>query len=385
MLFASLGVFYRGMISLAERIVAGRFVTLKMLLASLAITLFFSFPNYPRLYSEDNLKLWGGLLEKCNDPLMDMTTKYDPILHESKLNFRLTVPIVARLLGLGIKGIFALQSLCGVLLLWAAAGVFLQITNDRVTALFLTIGLGSTWAGTTGFVELRGMFDVVALLFLACGVLARGPLFAAVSVFLAAWTDERGLIASSLVYLAHVYRRYDGTRGDRLLAFFSPTALGVVVSWVAYFASRYALAHTYHITTPAAGANVKVFINQLNNLPMGCWTALEGGWLLVLAAAFVLWRVRRVAFLSAYAVSLGIVLAVSMSVFDVTRSMAYALPAVFVALEVLARTESGDDLRALCVAASALSFLWPNYYAEYHNIIWWYSPLPFRVLKWAGG
>ena len=96
MVFASLGAFYDRMIRLAERIVGGRFVTAKILLAALAIGLFFSFPNYQRLYSKDNLELWVGLLEKCDDPLMDMTRKYESIRHESKLNFRLTVPIVAK-------------------------------------------------------------------------------------------------------------------------------------------------------------------------------------------------------------------------------------------------------------------------------------------------
>jgi hypothetical protein len=385
MVFASLGAYYDRMIRLAERIVAGRFVTAKIALTALAVGLFFSFPNYQRLVAEGNRKTWVGILEKSDDPFRDMTTKYEPILHESKLNFRLTVPIAAKLLGLGMTGIFALQSACGVLLLWAAAVIFRRITGDGVAALFLTIGLASTWAGTTGFVELRGgVFDVVALLFLACAVLAEGPLLAGLAVFLAAWTDERGLIASSLVVLYHVYRRYDGV-GDRISAFFGPAPTGVVLSWAAYFATRFALAQTYHMRIATAGVNHRTFLNQLNNLPMGCWTALEGGWLLVLAASIVLVKMRQLAFLAAFALSLSIILVFAMSVFDVTRSMAYALPAVFIALEVLRRTESGADLRAICVAASALSFLWPNYYAEINNTIWWYSPLPFRALKWLGG
>jgi hypothetical protein len=384
MVFEFLGSSYDRMIRLAERIVAGRFVSARILLVALAVGLFFSTPNYKRLYSEDNVKAWAGVLEKCNDPFLDMTRKYEPIVHESKLNFRLTVPIAAKLLGLGMTGLFALQSACGVLLLWACAATFLRITGDRVAALFLTIGVASTWAGATGFVELRGMFDVVALLFLACAVLAEGPVLAGLAVFLAAWTDERGLIASSLVYLYHVYRRYGGV-GDRISAFFGPAPLGVVLSWSAYFATRFALARAYHITTPVAGVSPRIFLSQLNNLPMGCWTALEGGWLLVIAASIALVKLRQLAFLAAYASALAIVLASAMAVFDVTRSMAYALPAVFIALEVLRKTESGDDLRTLCVAASALSFLWPTYYAEYHNIIWWNSPLPFRALKWLGG
>lgn len=384
MVFESLEAFYGRTIRLSERVVAGRFAAARIALVALAIGLFFSFPNYKRINHHFITSTWVGVLEKCDDPTLDMTTKYATNRHESKLNFRLTVPIAARLMRLGMRGILAMQFACGVLLLWVSAVVFLRATGDRVAALFLTIGLASTWAGTTGFIELLGgMFDVEALLFLACAAMADGPLLAGSAVFLAAWTDERGLIASSLVYLDHVYRRY-GDAGDRVSAFFAAAPAGVLASWAAYFATRFALARAYHISTTSDGANLGVLINQMNNLPMGCWTALEGGWLLVLAASVVLVRLRQFAFLAASSLALSIVLAVSMSVFDVTRSMAYALPAVFVALGVLRRTEGRDDLRVLCAAAAALSFLWPNYYAHFQYEILWHSPLPLRVLKWLG-
>jgi hypothetical protein len=383
MILESVRVFYDRVIRIAEWIVAGRFATAKIALVSLAVGLFFSFPNHYGLSDKEAGQSWVGVLEKCEDPFLDMTTRYDPSVHESKLNFRLTVPIVAKLLGLGRRGILALHAISDVLLLWVCASLFARITSDRVSALFMTVGVASTWAGITGIVEFRGMFDVEALLFLACAALARGPAFSGLFSFLAAWTDERGLIASSMVYLYHVYQRYD-TDGDRLSAFFTPAAMGVVISWFAYFATRYALARTYHITTPIDGTGVRTLIDQVNNLPMGTWTALEGGWLLVLASAFVLVKRRHFLFLTAFAGSLSIIIVVSMSVFDITRSMAYALPAIFIALEVLQNVETARELRTLCIIASTVSLVWPNYYAEYRSSIFWYTPFPLRVLKWLG-
>ena len=68
--------------------------------------------------------------------------------------------------------------------------------------------------------------------------------------------------------------------------------------------------------------------------------------------------------------AIGIILVVSLCVLDITRSMAYALPALFVALDVLAEVESVPDIRRLCRVASLVSILSPNYYVEKGTMIW---------------
>jgi hypothetical protein len=385
MVYASLITFYDSTIRLAERIVAGRFATVRITLCALAIGLFFSFPNFSKSYDESrHTRSWDIILQKRDYPFKDVVPQLNPISHESKLNFRLTVPILAKLLGLGRPGIYTLQLACGVIQLWATACIALRLTNDRVTSLLVTLEVASTWAGTTSFVEYRGIFDGVALLFLACAILSQKPLLAGLSVFLAAWTDERGLIASSCVYLYHAYRQYCGT-GSWISACLRRTPMGVILSWVAYFATRFALARAYHLTTTAQGVSAGIIIHQLNILPLGCWTALEGGWLLVFASSLILVQRRQFTFMAAYFLSISIVLAVAMMVYDVTRSMAYAFPAIFIALRILGDSENRRDLRALCTAAFAVSLLWPNYYVEGPMLIWWYVPLPVRVVKWLVG
>ena len=85
------------------------------------------------------------------------------------------VPAVARIFGLDKMGIFVFQSLCGIALLWAVGRVAHRVTGDLVSALFVTCGVASTWAGTTSFIELRGFFDGEALLLLALAVLLEVP------------------------------------------------------------------------------------------------------------------------------------------------------------------------------------------------------------------
>jgi hypothetical protein len=228
---------------------------------------------------------------------------------------------------------------------------------------------------------LRGIFDGEALLFLSCAVLSEWAWLAGLFALVAAWTDERALIALSLVYLYHVYRRE--RRGHHWLASYcGPTPMAIIAGGVAYLVMRLAVARSYQMTINPIGITPKTVIAQINNLPMGCWTALEGGWLLALAAMMVLARKRRIAFLFFYISAIAVVLFVSMAVWDITRSMAYALPAIFIAVQVLQEVESIPDLRVIFAVSSAVSILWPNYYAAMSHDIYWNVPLPVRVLKW---
>jgi hypothetical protein len=186
------------------------------------------------------------------------------------------------------------------------------------------------------------------------------------------------------VYLYHVNRRHRQRRGA-IESFFGATPLAVVAGWAAYFASRLAVAHFCGISTTTTGLGLKLGLQQINNFPAGAWTALEGGWLLVLAATVVLVRQRRFLFLTMNLAAIAIVLLVSMCVVDITRSMAYSLPALFVALDVLSEVENVPDLRCLCGVSALVSILSPNYYVHMQKQILWNVPLPVRAMSWLVG
>src|SRR5262249_17479499 len=151
-------------------------------------------------------------------------------------------------------------------------------------------------------------------------------------VFLGAWTDERALFASSLVYLYHVYlRQREGA--DWRASYFGATPIAVIVVGIAYIVLRFAMAQHYQLAPPSGG--LMLVISDASNLPIGCWTALEGGWLLVVPALLILAQTRQFAFLTLYGSAISIVLICAMSVVDITRSMAYAVPAIFIAIAVL--------------------------------------------------
>jgi len=69
---------------------------------------------------------------------------------------------------------------------------------------------------------------------------------------------------------------------------------------------------------------------------------------------------------------------VSLLVADTTRSMAYCLPAVFVALTAL----SPKQTEKLSAIAAAISVVVPSFYLEGSAGFFWLYPLPLQIARW---
>ena len=346
-------------------------------------SLFLSFPSYDYLNSASADESWEPVLRQFSDPSTNMTDYYGSESHASKKTFRLTVPILAHLLGFKTIGAVCLQGLAGVLLLFFAVSLFFRITRDRPSAFFLTLAISFSYPGTASFVELRGIFDGVALCAMLGSMWARHPVGIAGAVFFASWTDERGLIASSLVWIYHALRRTGAqSRSQFSIDLWEQRAVAVVIAWILYFISRIGMVSIYELETATGGIGLGVFFDQINQIPMGLWTGLEGGWLVVLLAGSVLWATCSWRALACLAAATVVIAGVALSVVDITRSMAYLLPAVFIGTRVLAEVDSGPTLRSYSVLACAISLFWAAYYAGGVSTIWWNYPLPIQALRW---
>jgi hypothetical protein len=291
------------------------------------------------------------------------------------------MPILARMLSLGPLGLLAIQVAAGVALFFLVALLAERITASRPVAVVLALMIGSTWAGMTAFVELRGVFDAVAILLLVSCLYARNPLLVMLFILLAGWDDERALLAAPLVVVFLLLQREAGSPGLIVRAFFSPRLLGLYAGLGIHAVTRLAYARAFGIPIRYDGNGLGILASQVNMIPMGIWTAFEGGWLLVGGALIVLMKEKRRVELVLFILALGFLLAIAMCTVDVSRSTAYCLPAVFVALTVLSRSETPEGLWRLAITSSVLAVLWPPYYAGGKSTIWWEYPLPFQVIR----
>jgi hypothetical protein len=364
-------------IAFAERVVARRFWRIKITLLSVSLSLFFAFPAYDEVMRPGSRgSTWPAILDQCHDPLQPRD--YESSSHESKLAFRLTVPILAHMLGLELPGLLGLQFFCLLAMFYAVALLAERATGDPASAVLTCLAFALIFPGNVLCSDVYGRFDVVAYCLLALAMSAARPILVAPLIVLAAFTDERALAASGLVFLWFVVLQA-GPASGRI---FNRNALAVVVAAVVYLGARLSLVQYAGLRTSSGGTNL--LMNQVNMIFFGMWTGLKGMWLVVVQSLLILLVDRRWFFLGAYGASILVVVAIALSVFDVTRSMGYLLPAVFISLCIVARSEGPLILRYSLLAALVVS-LFPTYHAAGRNRIGLYYPFPARVFKVVGG
>lgn len=253
--------------------------------------------------------------------------------------------------------------------------------NDKIVALFTGLLVGSIFAGSTSFVELRGIFDGIAILFLIISMYSDIPLVIFICLSLSYWTDERGILASLMVLIYHLTRNSNSNMFNwRKL--YSPIPVSIILSWIVYIVVRYFCVSVLHFTNSTGGVGLRIFLNQINQFPMGTWTGLEGGWLLVAFSLISLAAKKEYCHLLFFFLSITVIVTFSLCVVDITRSMAYLLPSIFVALQILVKDNEMRDIRVYCAIAMIISLITPNYYAGGEKTIWWQYPLPLQILRW---
>ena len=353
----------------AVRITAGRHWKARTILFILAFSLFRAFPNYNFLREPGVAGTWEHAAVKIANPAADMARLFPDASHESKLTFRLTVPWIARVLHLGTAGQLTLFAVCGVLLLLCVLTLAERATGSRTTALYLTLATACTWPGLLAFHQLLGGFyDVVALLLLLCAMLAPRPAIAAAALFAAAWTDERALLAVPFLCLFAV------ARSER------QRCMPVLFGAGSYLGSRIWLAHAWALHTSMGGIGVAVFLRNLHIAPLGVWAGLGGSWILVVCALAIL-PVRRQYFqFAGLALGIALVTAIALGLEDLTRTMAYALPAVFVALRVLAKHETSDTVERIAQTTALVCVLLPTWFVQSGDATW-ILPLPVQLIR----
>lgn len=357
--------------------------TLVILLAALLM----SFPSLDGIGGGD----WNVIHQVGRHPFTDLG--FDQAGHAGKFLYRVTMPIVGETLGLSPAGYMVLQALFGVLMVYALLVALERVTRDRVTTFLFALAACMTYGGVVAFVETRGNFDGVALALLVVALAWPRPAVIGSMVFLAAWTDERALLASGLLLACFAFERAvrdseltengmvvrgGGRRGTAQMA-------AVLAAAVAYAVSRGAVATAFDLPQPTGGVGPSVLLDQLNNAAVGIWTGLEGLWIPLLLALLLLWRARMRLLATFTGAVIAVIVLFALSVVDITRSMAYLLPAVVFSAVVMATMLPRSVVHRVALVSLAMSAVWPIYYVGGKSSIWWYYPLPIHLIRLVTG
>ncbi len=347
-----------------DSILSGPYWKLRALCAVATLALFRAFPSYDALASGFHRATWRNVQIKFDHPMIDTSRIFAPGSHESKLTFRMTVPILAHVLHLGETGLLILFALAGFVLLYLVLKVVFTLTASKRAALFVCLATACAWPGEAAFHELRGgYYDALALCLLVAACATSSSLLTAALVFLAAWTDERALIASSFVFLFHAGR----------------SKIAVIVAAAAYLVARAYLTATIS-GVDVGGVGVAILMQQLRVIPLAIWSGLSGAWILVACGLIALFREKRYLAAAGFCGALAVMITASLFVADTTRSMAYCLPGVLVALTAL----NPKQIEKLSAIAAVISLLVPSFYVEGSGGFFWLYPLPVQIARWLG-
>jgi len=347
---------------------------LSLLLTVVAI--FFAFPSYDGIIAHD----WQPLFDKGAHPFDN--GNFHPGSHASKLTFRLVVPIIVHLANLSITGCMLFFGLVGILNFYLVVRLAYKILDDKHAAAFIGLCTAFIYFGKCSFTEIRGlMFDGVCISFLLLALNTRIGIIRTLCIFLSAFTDERGLIASSLLV---VYTFLDYPDKKPMQKLFNPQALFIYLAWVCYFSVRIFLTRHFGLITDKGGTGIHELLNQINNIPIGVWSALEGLWILLIYSYLLLYRDKKFFDLFIYFCASSLILLVGLAVIDITRSVVYIFPAVFIALKIIHKDPIGKlNFKRYLKYALILCFLYPAYYTGGKSSIWWSYPLPIQALRFV--
>jgi hypothetical protein len=264
--------------------------------------------------------------------------------HGSKTAFRLTVPLLAKILNLGYsedaRKVVALYLIQSFLLLpfFYVLTRLLREYLDNFQTLLVAISCSSVYVTKAFFWDIDFWFDGVAYFLLMLGMFLRNRPGIFCALTLACWTDERAVVALSSVYLFHLLRENDYEL-DHLRQifnkdFFRKGSFVPVFAGCCYLVIRTVLAAKFSLHTPygdGTGLNVNLIPQQFSNSLAGIFLTFEGLWLFFLMAMLHAYTQRKFLVIYLFSSLMLIHIMVAYSVLDVTRSLTYAFPIFIVA------------------------------------------------------
>jgi hypothetical protein len=372
--------------TILEIFLASKHWKLYVVVACVFSILFFSLPYHKRITDElqqkpDRYLKWQQLKQHAEHPFTQIQA--EPNSHQAKLTFRLTMPLLLRALQYNIVAFYLVQAFLGLIFCWFLADFFAKLLDSRVIAALLTFGIANIYAGASFFIDTLASYDPFAYIFLLLAICYRQPLYIFVLIQLAAWTDERGLVASCLVYLFWYLQIYTPkTNFIRSVLQFSPPLLAILSSIAVYLLGRFCLGYFLGLHTPLGNAGFEAFLENIKLTGLGVWTGLEGFWLLILVMFVVLYYTKEYLLLILVLSATIFISLIAVMVYDITRSIGYLYLLIPIACLILQTRISKKELYYVLLASIVISFIFPMYVIK--NNITYLEPIYLRVIESIG-
>ncbi|MGI4871007.1 MAG: hypothetical protein ACRYFX_07495 [Janthinobacterium lividum] len=309
-----------------------------------------------------------NFLQQVAHPFQPLTNRADS--HAGKMVFRLTLPLLARVLHLSLLHVFLAQFALGVLMYYRLVGLLARLVADRPTAALLALGLSGTYFGSAFAYDLFGYFDAFAYALLVLLLVVRSPVVILLLVFSGGFIDERLLLAGPLVAFWYGVAAFGWQAPPLVRYLFTRRAGALYAGVLAYGTVRLALAHYYQLPTYTGLVGLDALLDNLHyeRLSLGYLFGWKAYWLLLLLAGLLLGQRQTYGLLLLALGCAAPIFAGSSLVTDTTRSLAYGIPAVFIAVSLLARSTTRTERRYVALGLAVATLAMPSYHLLGHLV-----------------
>lgn len=296
------------------------------------LTLFFALLTFnaspDNLFSPVDPDGVSGYTKKLSHPFADLAQGKDDVSHESKLNYRIAVPVMLKPFGFDLDDLRWMGFVLALISIFILLRFFERLLEDRNAAFWWTLFFCALPVSGRMFFDGHA-FDRFAIFFGIVAMASRHPLMVGLAVFANAWTDERCLLASCWVFVFHAALWFQSSTKDRRPAW---CAASVPIAWVGFLTTRYWVWKATGMKFATGDITFWRAAEHINNVSSATLMALETGWLVLIAMIVPLILVkgnRLIALFLLFSIMLSVLS--STIVIDTTRSLAHfwiMLPAI---------------------------------------------------------
>lgn len=306
------------------------------------------------------IKFESLMVKKSN--LTDNLTMYSPTLHEAKGVFRLTVPVLMRIFGIEtLPQLYMLQLVVGILLYLLMAALAYQCLHSYWASTATVIAISATYFGRAYFLDTYPWLDTFGFFFAILAIWGRKYWWVVIlSIVALFFTDERGAICAGLVFVSIKLLEMPAVGNitlKNIISFRGP-ANYVLLGLLVAVCVRAVLMFGYNMSTPLGQVGYTVFLKQWKTVQLGMFDGLVGLWGIFFMAVLHMIINRKWLVSLLIVCSLMPFVLVALSVHDITRSIVYVVPLVFVCLKYL--KENMADTGYFIAGITFINLMFPH-------------------------
>lgn len=302
-----------------------------------------SLPNYPNL-TESGLKQspYAALLLENYQALSNQTDHpFEPIragvsTHSSKLTFRFMPALLISILPtddlfVRMLSLYIINNLAGFLFFFGLISLTFRYSDSRLFSCLVAFNFCVLYVGKSFFHDTYLWNDGIAFAFLLLSLLSRNPFVMLACLLAAYFTDERAIFGGVLVFVYHKLTGPDAGKPAMLIPL-TYRDLPFICSLVSYVVIRLVITQFTGLQTPVGGSSgVSLLLRFEERFPI--WINIVGligiykvAWVLLLRS--VGWLKREPFLLICFVFGVSSLIVISLSVEDLTRSLAYSFMAL---------------------------------------------------------